>query len=200
MWKNVWFFCVVKNKIEACETCRQLFTRDGYVAEETVVDGSVTDSSGSADNNPELKDKDQLIRELELELAQTKLALVESECKNQDLLHQLNATAIEAQSSKNTWFQKTLSSIKEVTNKAKESSSSSLVMSLGNSVATTKDSAAGRRDNWQGGASCCVLLLQLLGPQHSRLASVSCRGNCVVVMTTVAMICCHKSNVVAWWY
>ena len=29
------------------------------------------------------------IRELELELAQTKLALVETECKNQDLTHQV---------------------------------------------------------------------------------------------------------------
>jgi len=95
-----------------------------------------------------MTDKDQLIRELELELAQTKLALVESECKNQDLLHQLNATVMEAQSSKNTWFQKTLSSIKEVTNKAKESSSSSLGAALSsNYVSATKDSVASRRDN-----------------------------------------------------
>jgi len=55
---------------------------------------------------------------------------------------------IEAQSSKNTWFQKTLSSIKEVTNKAKESSSASLGMSSSNSVATTKDGVSGHRDNW----------------------------------------------------
>ena len=68
--------------------------------------------------------KEELIRELELELAQTKLALVESECKNQDLLHQISATALEVPSSKNTWFQKTLSSIKEVTNKAKDSAGS----------------------------------------------------------------------------
>ena len=31
------------------------------------------------------------VRELELELAQTKLALVETECKNQDLTHQFTA-------------------------------------------------------------------------------------------------------------
>ena len=31
------------------------------------------------------------VRELELELAQTKLALVETQCKTQDLTHQLNA-------------------------------------------------------------------------------------------------------------
>jgi len=142
---SVTFTCVIQSKIEACETCRHLFSKDGYITKDTVADGSDADS---ASENPELADKDQLIRELELELAQTKLALVESECKNQDLLHQLNATMLEAQSSKNTWFQKTLSSLKEVTNKAKESSSSSLGISSSNSLpAVTKDVVAGRRDN-----------------------------------------------------
>ncbi len=60
-------------------------------------------------------ERDRQIRELELELAQTKLALVESECKTQDLTHQLNAALGEIQTSKNTWFQKTISSIKEAT-------------------------------------------------------------------------------------
>ena len=114
---------------------------------DAAADSNDGDASSLAAEYVALTDKDQLIRELELELAQTKLALVESECKNQDLLHQLNATMIEAQSSKNTWFQKTLSSIKEVTNKAKESSSASLGMSSSNSVAMTKDGVPSRRDN-----------------------------------------------------
>eukprot|EP00090_Calanus_glacialis_P000348 TRINITY_DN10211_c0_g1_i1.p1 TRINITY_DN10211_c0_g1~~TRINITY_DN10211_c0_g1_i1.p1 ORF type:complete len:1017 (-),score=311.81 TRINITY_DN10211_c0_g1_i1:664-3714(-) len=58
------------------------------------------------------------IRELELELAQTKLALVETECKNQDLTHQFNSAAPQVINTSgpqsNTWFTKTLSSIKEV--------------------------------------------------------------------------------------
>merc|ERR1712130_703793 len=58
------------------------------------------------------------IRELELELAQTKLALVETECKNQDLTHQFTvAQDFKGSSSgpqSNTWLSKTLSSIKEV--------------------------------------------------------------------------------------
>jgi len=125
-----------------------LFTQDGYVNKDAVADGREADSPNpAACGSPEVSDKDQLIRELELELAQTKLALVESECKNQDLLHQLSASVIEAQSSKNTWFQKTLSSIKEVTNKAKESSSS-LGMSSSNSVGSVvKDNITGRKDN-----------------------------------------------------
>lgn len=56
------------------------------------------------------------IRELELELAQTKLALVETECKNQDLTHHFNTSYQVAQTNAGTnkWFTKTLSSIKEV--------------------------------------------------------------------------------------
>ncbi|XP_055528885.1 rab GTPase-activating protein 1-like isoform X2 [Wyeomyia smithii] len=58
----------------------------------------------------------QRIRELELELAQAKLAQVEAECKNQDLHHQLNATLTEMQSNRSSWqpwFSKTLNSIQE---------------------------------------------------------------------------------------
>lgn len=66
--------------------------------------------------NPKIVDLQQQIRELELQLAQTKLALVESECKTQDLTHSLNAAVTEIQASKNTWFTKTLNSIKEVAN------------------------------------------------------------------------------------
>lgn len=59
----------------------------------------------------------QRIRELELELAQTKLAHVEAECKNQDLNHQLNTTLTEIQSSRNSswqpWLSKTINTIQE---------------------------------------------------------------------------------------
>ena len=72
------------------------------------------------DSNPRVLDLERQVRELELELAQTKLALVESECKTQDLTHQLNAALTEIQASKNTWFQKTLSSIKEVAHTKKD--------------------------------------------------------------------------------
>lgn len=64
--------------------------------------------------NPRIMELERLVRELELELAQTKLAHVESECKTQDLTHQLNSAVSEIQASKNTWFTKTINSIKEV--------------------------------------------------------------------------------------
>ncbi|CAK8675234.1 unnamed protein product [Clavelina lepadiformis] len=50
------------------------------------------------------------IRDLELQLAQTKLNLVQSECKVQDLEHQHAAAVKELQANKNTWLQKTLTS------------------------------------------------------------------------------------------
>lgn len=56
------------------------------------------------------------IRELELELAQTKLAQVEAECKNQDLNHQLNSTLTEVHANKGSWqpwFSKTFNTLQE---------------------------------------------------------------------------------------
>lgn len=59
----------------------------------------------------------QRVRELELELAQTKLAHVEAECKNQDLNHQLNTALTEIQSTRNSswqpWLSKTINSLQE---------------------------------------------------------------------------------------
>lgn len=60
------------------------------------------------------------IRELELELAQTKLERVEAECWKQELTHQLHATLAELQTAKTSWIHKTISSIKEVTNNRKD--------------------------------------------------------------------------------
>ncbi|KAL5291821.1 RABGAP1 family protein [Megaselia abdita] len=59
----------------------------------------------------------QRIRELELELAQTKLAQVEAECKNQDLNHQLQVNSTESQTGNRNswqpWLSKTINTIQE---------------------------------------------------------------------------------------
>jgi len=52
-----------------------------------------------------------------LELAQTKLSLVEAECRVQDLNHQLVTLTTEMQSSRNNWLLKTFTSIKEAAKK-----------------------------------------------------------------------------------
>lgn len=57
------------------------------------------------------------VQELEMELAQTKLALVETKCRNQELTHQLSINEEKlqesSQQSNKKWFAKTLYSIKE---------------------------------------------------------------------------------------
>jgi hypothetical protein len=98
-----------QSQMEKCEECSKFMSTDGRIKIQPV--------ANPTDIDPLLVEKDRLIRELELELAQTKLALVEAECKTQDLTHQLNSAVNEIQASKNTWFQKTLTSIKEATAK-----------------------------------------------------------------------------------
>lgn len=96
-----------KAKVASCEKCSALLSP---VCGPTVEMG--------LEESPAVTRLQQQVRELELELAKTKLALVESECKNQDLTHQLTTAVRELQATKNTWFQKTLtsfSSLKERT-------------------------------------------------------------------------------------
>ncbi|XP_042229532.1 rab GTPase-activating protein 1-like isoform X2 [Homarus americanus] len=89
-----------KAKVSSCEKC------SGILSPVTGPPGEL-----GIDESPVATKLNQQVRELELELAQTKLALVESECKNQDLTHQLNTAMTELQATKSTWFQKTLTSI-----------------------------------------------------------------------------------------
>lgn len=56
------------------------------------------------------------VKELELVLAQTKLELVEAQCRNQDLNHQMSTLIGEIQSNRNSWqpwLSKTINSIQE---------------------------------------------------------------------------------------
>ncbi|OXU24097.1 hypothetical protein TSAR_015712 [Trichomalopsis sarcophagae] len=103
----------LRTKVSKCDKCAS----------------TALDSSGAASNatshplenrvDPILSRAQERVRELELELAQTKLAHVEAECRNQDLTHQLHATSAELNAARNSWpwLSKTLSSIKEAANK-----------------------------------------------------------------------------------
>ncbi|XP_070581659.1 rab GTPase-activating protein 1-like isoform X2 [Ptychodera flava] len=101
----------VREAVSTCENCSAMFTSNGNVQ------FSVTNKVNKEEVDPKLVDTEKKLRELELELAQTKLQLVESECKTQDLEHQLTAAVNELQSSKNNWFSKTFTQLKEVTSK-----------------------------------------------------------------------------------
>ncbi|KAG8201686.1 hypothetical protein JTE90_012751 [Oedothorax gibbosus] len=104
------FVNTVKDDVQDCEKCSQkIFSSNNTIMK--------TNSNVDNESNIKLFDNDKQIRELELELAQTKLALVESECKNQDLIHQLNNAVAEIQASKHTWLHKTWSSLRDVTKK-----------------------------------------------------------------------------------
>ncbi|XP_066569189.1 rab GTPase-activating protein 1 isoform X2 [Amia ocellicauda] len=100
----------IRQKVEGCEKCSVLFNKEGRLKMVSTV------KEGSEEDTDEEKEslKNQL-REMELELAQTKLQLVEAECKIQDLEHHLGLALNEVQAAKKTWFNRTISSIKTVT-------------------------------------------------------------------------------------
>ncbi|XP_051767380.1 rab GTPase-activating protein 1 isoform X1 [Ctenopharyngodon idella] len=100
----------IRMKVEGCEKCSILFSKEGRLK------ALSAPKEGSEEDTDEEKEalKNQL-REMELELAQTKLQLVEAECKIQDLEHHLGLALNEVQAAKKTWFNRTLSSIKTVT-------------------------------------------------------------------------------------
>ncbi|XP_035379128.1 rab GTPase-activating protein 1-like isoform X1 [Electrophorus electricus] len=98
---------MVKSKVMACERCRELFSKEGPLHIPAV-------SQDNRDSDLD-EEKDSLkaqLRELELELAQTKLQLVEAKCRIQELEHQRGVLMTEVQAAKNSWFSKTLGSLK----------------------------------------------------------------------------------------
>ncbi|XP_006918006.1 rab GTPase-activating protein 1 isoform X1 [Pteropus alecto] len=100
----------IRQKVDDCERCREFFNKEGRVkgisAAKEVLDEDTDEEKETLKNQ---------LREMELELAQTKLQLVEAECKIQDLEHHLGLALNEVQAAKKTWFNRTLSSIKTAT-------------------------------------------------------------------------------------
>lgn len=121
--------------IKPCESCNKRLHELTKKASSNGINGK--DKEAGEDNKNEHnnlsetveeleEDMETRIRELELELAQTKLALVEAECINQDLTHSLTSSQAALQeknnSQKNTWISKTLSTIREARNNVSSSS------------------------------------------------------------------------------
>ncbi|XP_034060002.1 rab GTPase-activating protein 1-like isoform X1 [Gymnodraco acuticeps] len=112
---------IVRSKVMGCDRCRDLFTTLG----------SLQASSPGRDHTstePMDEEKDGLkeqLRHLELELAQTKLQLVEAKCRMQELEHQRGVLMNEIQAAKNSWFSKTLGSLKSSSSSSSSSSSTS---------------------------------------------------------------------------
>ncbi|KAM9306960.1 LOW QUALITY PROTEIN: rab GTPase-activating protein 1 [Pholidichthys leucotaenia] len=102
----------IRAKVEGCEKCSGLFNKEGRVRARAATTAAGASSEEADEEKEGLKNQ---LREMELELAQTKLQLVEAECKIQDLEHHLGLALNEVQAAKKTWFNRTLSSIKTVT-------------------------------------------------------------------------------------
>ncbi|XP_065601388.1 rab GTPase-activating protein 1-like isoform X1 [Cyrtonyx montezumae] len=101
---------VVKGKVMACKHCSEIFSKEGTLKLPAV---SLDNKGIEIDDEKDALKKQ--LREMELELAQTKLQLVEAKCKIQELEHQRGALMNEIQAAKNSWFSKTLNSIKTAT-------------------------------------------------------------------------------------
>ncbi|XP_023609721.1 rab GTPase-activating protein 1-like isoform X1 [Myotis lucifugus] len=101
---------VVKGKMMACKHCSDIFSKEGALKPAAI---SREDQGIESDDEKDSLKKQ--LREMELELAQTKLQLVEAKCKIQELEHQRGALMNEIQAAKNSWFSKTLNSIKTAT-------------------------------------------------------------------------------------
>uniref|UniRef100_A0A8C7Z769 Rab GTPase-activating protein 1 n=1 Tax=Oryzias sinensis TaxID=183150 RepID=A0A8C7Z769_9TELE len=100
-----------KIRVSRCEKCSSLFNKEGRVRAAV----TTAPAGGTEETDEEKESLKNQLREMELELAQTKLQLVEAECKIQDLEHHLGLALNEVQAAKKTWFNRTLSSIKTVT-------------------------------------------------------------------------------------
>lgn len=101
-----------------CETCSFAASKDPL--NETERDGSYLTSTLKSVTSlgplDPLENSLKQIKELELVLAQTKLELVEAQCMNQDMNHQMNTLIGEIQSNRNSWqpwLTKTINSIQE---------------------------------------------------------------------------------------
>ncbi|XP_033105169.1 rab GTPase-activating protein 1-like isoform X2 [Anneissia japonica] len=106
----------IRSNVQSCDTCSKIFTDDGNLAPSEP-------PLKPEDVDPRLAAAASQTRELELDLAHTKLELVESQCHVQELEHRLNAAVNELQemqASKNSWLQKTLTSFKEAATLKKE--------------------------------------------------------------------------------
>lgn len=115
---------MVRSKVLGCERCKDLLSSLDPLQSSSPGSGAVRDRAQSTESSDQEQDglKEQL-RHLELELAQTKLQLVEAKCRIQELEHQRGVLMNEVQAAKNSWFSKTLGSLKSSASSSSSSTS-----------------------------------------------------------------------------
>lgn len=115
----------ILSKVNDCERCSKLLNAEnlsqGGDANNHLENNSLNDHN-SCDENNKLSPNglQKRVEELVSELVKTKVDLVDAECKNEELLQQLltsqselNLLRSSQDEAKNTWFSKTLTSIRE---------------------------------------------------------------------------------------
>ncbi|XP_040916806.1 rab GTPase-activating protein 1-like [Toxotes jaculatrix] len=118
----------LKSAVKACSRCQRVVeTDEPSAAGQTsptaaLTEGHATTRPGQDDEGPkeaeqrrEDQEKESLkaqIRELEQELAQTKLQMVEAKCKIQELEHQKGLLANDLHEAKNNWISKAFTSLR----------------------------------------------------------------------------------------
>lgn len=129
--------CAKKVPSSATSLYKQLADKWGITEDDVDGKGAGTADGSALGPLDPLTVAQQRIRELELELAQTKLAHVEAECQNQSLNHQLNSTMmLEAQGNKEKtswqpWLTKKFTTIQEKVRKDLVQSGGGLGGSIG---------------------------------------------------------------------
>ncbi|XP_071820246.1 rab GTPase-activating protein 1-like isoform X2 [Apostichopus japonicus] len=95
----------LKSKLQPCTKCANYISEDGKLVE------SIRDvvAGGEVQENDQLKKAQTTIKDLEMELAATKLELVESQCKSQDLEHRIN-NCDPSRNRTDSWMMKKISS------------------------------------------------------------------------------------------
>lgn len=113
---------LVRSKVLGCERCKDLLTALDPLQSSSPGSGSDRAQSSDRSSDQEQDGLKEQLRHLELELAQTKLQLVEAKCRIQELEHQRGVLLNEVQAAKNSWFSKTLGSLKSSTSSSSSSS------------------------------------------------------------------------------
>ncbi|XP_034063296.1 rab GTPase-activating protein 1-like [Gymnodraco acuticeps] len=114
----------LKSAVKACSCCRHLVESEAASSTEAAIEshGNTKPGQEEDDTSPKKeeqrrveKEKESLgaeVKELEQELVKTKVHMVESKCKIQELEHQKGILANDLQEAKNSWISKAFTSLR----------------------------------------------------------------------------------------
>ncbi|XP_010793324.1 rab GTPase-activating protein 1-like, isoform 10 isoform X2 [Notothenia coriiceps] len=106
----------LKSAVKACSRCRHLVESEAAIeGHGNTEPGQEEDDTKKEEQRRVEKEKESLwaeVKELEQELARTKVHMVESKCKIQELEHQKGILANDLQEAKNSWISKAFTSLR----------------------------------------------------------------------------------------